>query len=211
MNVGELVTAVQRQFGDDSGIQITRTDILRWLNQGGIDLVRKTGCVQDHKQTDSVANDGSYTLPPDFISVRRVTYADIVLQPTTLDVADQDWTTRDLAPQPGGTPQFFHIWNNVIYLYPVPSTAQTGALDVFYIRTPTILVGDLDVPEIPAKFHEALVRFAVARAKELNDEYDLAKYIMQDYENMVMDIKDEVNRPMSRSYNAVRLLPGDDW
>src|ERR1700750_3164233 len=136
MMVSELVTAVQRQFGDDSGVQITRTDILRWINQAGIDIVRKTGCVQDHKQADAIATDGSYSLPDDFIAVRRVTFADVVLLPTTLDVADQDWMSRDVVPTGTGTPQNYYIWNNIIYLYPAPASNQTGALDIFYIRTP---------------------------------------------------------------------------
>lgn len=211
MNVGELVIAVQRQFGDDSGVQITQADIIRWLNQGGIDIVRKTGCVQDHKQTDSVATDGSYSLPNDFIAVRKVSYDNSVLQATTLDIADQDWGQRDVTPIQGGTPQYYYIWNGIIFLYPAPGAAGTGNLDIWYIRTPTILGGVNDTPEIPAKYHEALVRYALARAKELNDEHDVARVILADYENMLLDIKDETNRPYARSYNAVRLLPGDDW
>lgn len=211
MNVGELVTAVQRQFGDDSGIQITQTDIIRWLNQAQIDIVRKTGCLQDHKQTDSVANDGSYTLPEDTISVRRVTYNDKVLLSTTLDVADQDWGSRDVSPGVSGTPEFYYLWNNFIYLHPRPSAAVLGALDIWYIRTPATLVGVNDIPEIPAKFHEMLVRYALARAKELNEDTPVANAILADYENMILDALDEVNRPNSRSYSAVRLLPGDDW
>lgn len=212
MNSGEIVLAVQRQFGDDSGIQITATDILRWINQAGIDIARKTGCVLDHKETTSVANDGSYSLPDDCINVRRVTYSDEVLLQTTMEVADQDWTTRDKSPQVSGTPQYFYIWNNILYVYPVPSTSSTGILDIWYARIPAAVTdATAQTLEIPAKFHEMIVRYCLSRAKELNDEYDVAKLVMNDYNDMVLDAKDEVNRPGSRSYSAVRLLPGDDW
>lgn len=211
MNVGELVLAVQRQFGDDSGVQITQPDIIRWINQGQIDIVRKTGCLQDHKQTDSVANDGSYTLPEDVVAVRRVTYENKVLLSTTIDVADQDWGSREVSPGVSGTPQYYYIWNNFIYLHPMPQAAVVGGLDIWYIRTPAIVTGVNDIPEIPAKFHEMLVRFSLARAKELNEDIPEANTIMADYENMIMDALDETNRPNARSYSAIRLLPGDDW
>jgi hypothetical protein len=211
MNVGEIVLAVQRQFGDDSGIQITRTDILRWINQACIDIARKVECVQDHKDTDSVSQDGSYILPTDMIRLRRVTYDNKVLQFTTLDVADQDWGARDVPPGTIGTPQFYYIWNNNIYLYPVPSASGDQNLDIWYIRTPAVLINDDDVLEIPARYHELITRYCLARAKELDEDQAVSNAVMADYEGQLSDAKDEMIRPNARSYNAVRLLPGDDW
>jgi len=211
MNVGELVTAVQRQFGDDSGVQITRPDIVRWINQAGIDIARKTECVQDHKQADSVSGDGSYSLPTDFIRMRRVTFNDKVIPSTTLDIADQDWMSRDIPSGVQGTPQYYYIWNSVLYLYPKPSQSSSGNLDIYYVRTPAAVSADEDIPEIPAKYHEFIVRYCLSKAKELNDEYDVARTVKVDYESDILDVKDEIARPNSRSYNAVRLLPGDDW
>lgn len=210
MNLLGIVTRTQRQFGDDSGVQIYKTDIINWANDGQIDIVRRTECLQDHKETSSVAQDGSYSLPSDFLFMRKVTYDKLPLRPTTLELADQMWPEREVAISVG-TPQYYYIWGNILYLYPAPAQSGSGNLDIWYVRTPATMTGDFDIPEIPVAYHEAIVRYCLSRAKELDDSFSEASAIMKDYEQSIVEDKYEAQQQQADTYPAVRLLPGDDW
>jgi len=209
MNLGEIITAVQRQFGDTAEVQIFESDIIRWANHAAIDIARETGCIQDHRETNSVAADGSYTLPEDFLQMRRVTFDGRTLRPTTLETADNNWPDREVAND-SGTPQSYYIWSNILYLYPTPSTAGAGNLDVYYIRTPAILIDPEDISEIPPQYHEQIIRYCLSRAKELDEEPQEASLILQEYKSGVAQSRHDSQDRQVDSYPSVRLCPGDE-
>lgn len=210
MNTGELIAAVQVQFGDRGQTQILRADILRWLNQAAIDIARKTRCVQEHAQSSSVANQAIYDLPVDFISMRRVTYNDLVLGETTLEDSDRDFPSRDTGDF-SGTPLMFYVYDYRLYLLPTPQTTATNNIDIWYTRYPVTLINDADNPEIPAKYHELMVRYAFARAVEQDENYSASQLLAKDYNDMIVEAKNEEDDLSSSSYPAVRLVAGDDW
>lgn len=58
-------------------------------------------------------------------------------------------------------------------------------LTVFYTKTPKTLSLPTDVPEIPEEFTELLVLGAYIRCLERNEDFDLAAYVKNDYNNMI--------------------------
>lgn len=210
MNLGEIVTAVQVQFGDRGQTQILRADIVRWVNQAAIDIARKTYCVQEHAQSSAVANQNTYDLPVDFISMRRVTFDDRVLIETTLEDSDRDFPTRDTGSF-SGSPLSFYIYDYRLYLLPTPQTAGTNNIDIWYTRYPVTLINDPDIPEIPTKYHELMVRYAFARATEQDENFSASQLLAKDYNDMIVEAKNEEYDLSSRTYPSVRLVAGDDW
>jgi hypothetical protein len=51
----------------------------------------------------------------------------------------------------------------------------SGALSVTYARAPLALVADADVPEFPAEYHGALVKYAVYRCRQAEGATEFAK------------------------------------
>lgn len=205
MNLGEIITRVQRQFGDDSGAQITQADIIRWSNDAQVEIVRQTECLQIHAETDSIADDGSYDVPTDFIRLRRVTYEGIPLHRTNLE--DLDGSTRGAIAE--GTPTKYYLWGEKLFLHPVPTSSGSGVLDIYYLKRPDTLVASNDVPEIPVHLHEDIVRYCLARAKELDEEDGKAQEVMSDFSLRMMQAREEQFSNEQDSYTAVRALPGD--
>lgn len=202
MNLGQIILSVQRQFGDESGAQIRRSDIKRWAHDAQIDIVRKTEVLQMHSETDVIKDDGSYDLPTDFIRLRRVTFDNIKLNRIELEELD------DLAPDNqthgSSTPTIYYVWGQKLFLYPKPDKAGTGKLDVYYLKMPDELSADQDVPEIPTHMHEDIVRYCLGRAKELNEDDAASQQIMFDYDARLALSRDEANNPSNNSYPAVR-------
>lgn len=208
MNLGEIITSVKRQFGDDSGVQIFESDIIRWANLAQIDIARKTECIQDHVATDSIVEDGSYMLPEDFLTVKRVTYNNAVMYPTTIEKADIAYPLREQGNQVG-TPNTYFIWGNILYLHPWPSTAEVNVLELFYVRLPATLASADEVSEIPESFHEDIVKYCLALAKELDEDVVEAGKIRDEYMGRIAEARYEIQNLYADSYPSVRLLPGD--
>jgi hypothetical protein len=206
MNLGNIKLAVQRQFGDESGAQITQSDITRWAHDAQVDIVRKTEVLQVHSETDVIKDDGSYDIPTDFIRIRRVTYNDKKLERIELEEVDALDKSRDKASS--STPLYYYMWGRQLWLYPKPSSAGQSNLDIYYLKMPTELVADQDVPEIPVHMHEDIVRYCLARAKELNEDDAKAQEVMMDYENRLTLSNDEANNPENDSYPAIRDIEG---
>lgn len=61
-------------------------------------------------------------------------------------------------------------------LYFSAPTDQLYTLEIYYIKKPTELTDDGDVPEIPSEFEELLVLGAYYRVLERNEDFDLASY-----------------------------------
>ena len=202
MNLDTIILSVQRQFGDESDAQITRSDIIRWANEAQIDIVRKTDSLQVHAETDAVANDGSYSLPTGHVRIRRVTFNDYKLERTELEKLDDIYSNPEKIES--STPQYYYVWGNKLFLFPKPSSEGTGNLDVYYNKMPAELVGGSDVPEIPVHMHDDIGRFSLARAKELNEDDGKAQAVMMDYEARIALSKDESNNPEIDSYPSVR-------
>jgi len=208
MNLGEIKTSVKRQFGDESGAQITESDITRWANDALRDIVRKVEITNQHRETAVIAGDAGYELPDNFMYLARVTYDNRLLPERKL--RDLDLESNAIDQTGSGTPESYYIWNRTIYLYPTPAVGGSANLDIWYVSSPAVLTVDEDVPEIPAFMHEDIVRYCLARAKELDEDWQAAALFDTDYESRMMQARYEQSAQPTDTYPSIRTLPGDD-
>ncbi len=106
-------------------------------------------------ETQTVVNQGTYVLPPDFLKLHRMVYVvsgqginEYVnsLSFITLNQQDLIGTTTT------GTPVCFNIQGNKITLYPTPDKATT--LRLWYSYRITDMVSDSDTPDVPEDYQE---------------------------------------------------------
>lgn len=67
-------------------------------------------------------------------------------------------------------------------------TDKDYTLTLFYIKKPTRLEQDSDVPELPEEFEELLVLGAFRRILERNEDYDLAETIESQYQAKMVQL-----------------------
>jgi len=72
--------------------------------------------------------------------------------------------------------------NNMLLNRP---TDAEYTMNIFYIKKPTTLVDNADVPDVPEEFGELLVLGAFKRIQERNEDYDQAAVIGQQYNNLL--------------------------
>jgi hypothetical protein len=122
--------------------------------------------VEDYATT---SGDGEYALPSDYMRLDSLFDADNddSLAQLTTNVYD------DLASDSSGRPTNYVIDRTNIKLYPVPDGAYN--LQLRHYRYPATMTGSAS-PEIPAAGHHILVRYALARCFERENDMEQAQY-----------------------------------
>jgi hypothetical protein len=106
-----------------------------------------------------------------------------------------DTNNPDQDDQPANYPQYWYKLANTIRLYPKPAGAYPLALR--YYKTPTELINDSDVPEIPPEFGEILVSGPAYRIFQVKDQYDIAAIHQNKY--------DEILQKLAVRYSQVQV------
>lgn len=96
-------------------------------------------------------------------------------------------TFNRLFPTPANnTPGIISNWTlfggNILTSAP---TDTEYTMTVFYIKKPTLLLEDGDVPELPEEFSELLILGALYRIQKRNEDYDQAAVTEGEYKNQL--------------------------
>ncbi len=203
MNAADLRRRIQNIMGDDSGVFFETVDLYDLCNDAQMDIVRKTEILRTTSTISTIANQPEYALPADFIVEKRVTYLNTRMKKTTIDVVD-DWLDSKDDPSTASTPTFYYIVGNKIGFYPTPVGAVANPIKVTYVKAPVALAADGDIPEIPVHMHEDIVRYALGRAREQSEQFEVAQAIMNDYDKRLGLSKDQAQSTAATTYPVIR-------
>ncbi len=148
------------------------------------------------------ADDATYALPATALKIKKVKLDGKSLEPITLEESDKFGST--------GKSGYYYVWANEITLVPTPTQGGTNNLKVWYTRKPAALTLTTDIPEVPETYHEDIVRFALARAKELDEENAAAANLMAEFDVRILESRSEATGKQTETYPSVSLVSGDD-
>ena len=182
--VTDIITSVKRQFGDESGVQINDSDIIRWVNDGQREIVdTNTTINQKLAKTNVVANQDTYPLSsdPNLTNISRITSVrlnDTLLRAITVQQAENylvgDGNTGD--------PVAWYEEEGNLILYPKPTTGYTLGLTFRFTALPTKVTTNADALTIPDSYYSALVQYCLAQAYELDENAQMASMKAQQFE-----------------------------
>lgn len=217
MQVQEILDSVTRQFGDESGVQITTDDIFRWINQGQRQFVlQNESLLLTTTTTNAVANQQSYTLPTNLLTLRGIQYK----QPNTTqyyrirgyDLSKFNETVdgwdNTLAV---GIPQIYTVIGNSITLFPIPQESLTAALKIYYNRTPVDVTGTFDVPELPTLYHEPLIKYCLMQAYEMDEDWEAAGNKVTDLDRDINILRGRESWRATEYHDSITVLEEDMW
>lgn len=176
MRTLDVANRVKRQFGDESETQITNEMILDWINDAQREVVNRNKEILQKKATlATVGGTANYVLPTEIIRLHRVAYKGQILNPITIQEAEQSYPQKDQTPVPTGTPLEYWFWNNEINLRPAPSSSSASDLTLYYERFPTDATAIIGTDptgtiDLPLQYHQRVVEYVIAQAAELDDD-----------------------------------------
>lgn len=181
MIVSDIMTRVRRKFGDESAVQVTDADMIRWINDGQRHIVlRNDTLLEKTATTDSVAAQQEYTLPTDLLILKFIQYRENTsaayyklrgMTPVEFNEYIDGWSDAGTAQ---GVPQVYTIFAGKIIAFPTPSSSVTAGFKIYYNRTPVDVVLNSDTPDLPLLYHPALVNYCMQQAYEMDEDQEAA-------------------------------------
>lgn len=189
----DVITRVQRQFGDEAAVQVTEADIIRWINDGQREVVKHNETLLEKVTTTNiVANQQAYNYPVDLQTFRSLHYKDSGMNSFQKlkgynfnqfnELVDQ-WDGTDY---PAGVPTIYTLYAGQFLLFPIPQTSLTNALKVYYQRKPTDVSTGASTIDLPDSYFEVLVKHCLSQAYEMDEDWEAAGAKMTE---MASDLK----------------------
>jgi hypothetical protein len=166
----DIINRVQYNLNATSDSFFTTADMLDWVNQGILDIVNRSQCLQSSYEKTLVADTYEYDISGDFdyLEITSVVYKDTYDRWTGLVKT----TPENLTLGMENFPKFWYE-NNVgskIVVFPtLDDVTGSPSIIIFYVSKPTaITAGNIDVTSIPipAKYDQSLIYYVTHKALE---------------------------------------------
>jgi hypothetical protein len=217
MIVSEIQTYIKRQFGDESGVQVTDADILRWINSAQKQIVlQNESLLEKTTTTNTVIGQQVYTLPVDLLKLSAVSYRNSTttayfrLKGYSLSEFNEKVDGWDGSTE-SGDPFCYTISENNIILYPVPNTAVLAGLKVYYNRKPVVVTLTTDTPELPELYHDTIIKFCLQQAYEVDEDWDAVGNKAQEFDREVNLLRGTSEWKTQEHYPVINVLNEDAW
>lgn len=219
MNLSDIKLRVKRQFGDESGVQITDDDIMRWANDGQRDIVlRNESVLQTTSTTNSVEGQQAYGFPANLLVLRSIHYKRVdgdqgfyKLQGMSYTEFDEHIDGWDGTTYNPGYPMVYTTYADQILLFPVPVSSETDNIKIIYSRQPTELTSDVDEIDLPVAYHNTVVDYCLTKAYQLDEDWNAAGYLAQEYTSSVNLNKERENWGNQEVYPRITVDIEDMW
>ncbi|MBW1983369.1 MAG: hypothetical protein JRI53_01510 [Deltaproteobacteria bacterium] len=138
----------------------TDVEMLQWLNDGLVDLVGRSHCLEDTEDINLVANQVEYSITSTYLVVKAVRYVDsndIERGLKTGKPAEVGWIENVQVPV------HWYDWAGEIGVYPTLSSVTSEKVTLYLVTRPTAIASGVAVPT-PAIYDKALTLYIVAQA-----------------------------------------------
>ncbi len=193
MNLTALTSAARRQTSLTTS-DISDADVLTILNEGiqEISAMQRWDFLHTREVIDVVANTVEANLPSDFRLMDFVQQVGKRNGPLVmLSFSEYSYRYGD-DPSTGSQARYFYLrtedGTQKIGFYPTPASSGTGAYEIFYFKSPTLLVNGSDEPEWDDQFHRILVDYAAFRLWEREEYFDESQRAFQRYARTLGDM-----------------------
>lgn len=172
MTPEEVETAARNRYNAASDTFFSQAEAFDLIYQAETILAQETLCIETRDTSiTTVAGTRAYPFPTNVIDVKRVEYDGRRL--TKIDVNEDDILTAlsaDTTTQ--GTPAYYFIWNDTIYLREIPDAEET--LTLYGHKLPTALsTSPISTSlSVPTRHHTKLVLFLQAHFAGKDKDYD---------------------------------------
>lgn len=205
----DVIDRVTRQFGDESGSQVTTADITRWANAAQLEIVKKNRILKAQSTTSSVSGQQTYSFSSlNILNVEHLHYKGQPLTYMGFTEAQEYINKYDPTQTQSDTPNIWYEWGTVLYLYPVPN-ASGDDVTLYYITTPAIVQNTTDILSVPDTYFEAVVSFILAQAYEQDDDFNSSLYKIKQTDNSLDQLAQDEQRYARGRYKTITVLEED--
>ena len=197
----DVIDYVLRQVGDESGVQFTEQDIIRWINAGQRDIIFTNQDLNQVEVTVNLtANQSRYPILnslPDIMRIHSLERDGRFLPNYSLeDVQDGNVPEND----------YWWMFGGVINIQPAPTEDQPEGLILRYTKAPSRVAKGADMLSIPDDYFKALVDYCLKEAYELDENFEASTMKGNQVDKFLQERALKSTVDTGRDYPAIR-----DW
>lgn len=209
--VQNVADSVKRQFGDESGVEVQDSDIIRWVNDAQYEIVTKNPEVNAGMvQVNVVANQSQYPLlanVPDILVIHSIHFRGEYLNNLSFLEAQQTIIKSD-DTQTDDKPSFWYEYAGVVNLWPKPNTSYAAGLTVFYSKAPELITTLGQTLSVADSYFKAVVDFCLTQAHEMDDNFSASGAKAQQFET-ALQVQANRTHAQDGMYPTIIMLPED--
>lgn len=204
----EIADYVKRQFGDESGVQVTDADIIRWINTAARDIFKQKEPLKTIGTAALVAGQSQYTWPSNILQVQSLRVNNRPLKMMSFQDAENFIFDQDPDGIASGQPTIWYEYGGQFFLYPKPDRAAASGIQIYYIPAPTMIDALSDVLTVPDQYFNAVQHHVLSQAYELDENFEAAQMKAVSFANeMGEENSDGSVEP--DTYPTITILPED--
>lgn len=208
--VSEVITAVQRQFGDEAGVQLENSDIIRWINDAQDTIVAKNKVLKAKSTTPAVPGQAAYTFPSDNIhQIESIHYNGARIPNMSFPEAEEQIFKNDLQAINLGTPMLWYEWAGTFTFWPAPS--DTNAIELYYTQRPTPVTSSSSVLSVPDKYYQDVVRYCMQQAYEMDEDLNSADAKAKQFDASLNEKSEEERTAQNMTYDTITIIQDYNW
>src|SRR5213595_601276 len=175
-NISDVISAVKRQFGDQSGVQLIDSDIVRWVNDAQYEIVVTNPNLSPGVVTfNTIVSQATYPLlsnVPDMLVIHSLHLKGQLIRNTSF-VEAQEFIIRSNDSSTSDSPSFWYEYAGTITLWPTPSAIVP--ITIFYSKVPTLITTNTAPLSLPDSYFKAIVDFCLTQAHEMDENFPAAQ------------------------------------
>jgi len=202
MTPTQLITAARRKYNSVGSTFYADAEILDLLYQAELEMAKYALTIEStDSATNTVAGTRAYALPTRCISVKRLTYDGQKLKKIQFS-EDDEITAYDEETTSTGTPLYYAVWGENVYLRPIPG--EIKALKFYFYREPTIITVS-DSIESPTRFHMDFVDGIVAEMCYKDENFSAGDRYRKRWEQHLLEARKwQKKRQRDDGFNHVK-------
>ncbi|MBW1983370.1 MAG: hypothetical protein JRI53_01515 [Deltaproteobacteria bacterium] len=176
----ETIIENARSYLSGTGSDVFWNDerLLRWLNDGLVDLVSRSHCLENTEDISLIANQTEYAITSTYIVVKAVHYVSAtgVSKALIRGAPESVGLVSNI-----GEPAYWYDWAGKLGAYPALTGVTTEKITVYLVTRPEAIIISASIP-IPAIYDKALVMYVVAQAWAKSNQMEKSAKIMALYQ-----------------------------
>lgn len=188
----QVIEYARQQYNAVSDSFFASTEMYRLLWSAQMELAREAWVIERVYTTTTTASQQEYSYPTQTLAIKRITCDGIKLVQTTFR-EDDSLTLSNQTTTATGKPQYFCIWNETIYLRPVPDSTYT--LKIWSYNEPQE-VSATSTLEVPTRYHLDLADYLLWRMASKDQNERASERWRQNWEQRVLKAKGDRRREL---------------
>lgn len=200
----EVSKAVRRQFGDDAGVQIEDSDIIRWINDAQDTIASRNRFLKATSTVVAEPGRSTYRWPTErILQVESVHYDGYRIRNVPFASAEEHRRDGDTKT---GTPRIWYEWAGKFIFYPAPDDSKE--ITLYLTLKPTPVVGLGDTLSVPDRYFMDVVRYVLTQAYEMDEDWEAVKAKQGQFDASVNDLAEEERTAQHMTYEVITLVDG---